>query len=81
MCDGVLGFLGSVIASCGVCLQNSYQSSIQMVLYESLYGRWCRCLVGWFEPGEARLRGTDLVQDALEKVIFIQDRLRTAQSR
>lgn len=37
--------------------------------------------MGWFEPGEARLRGTDLVQDALEKVIFIQDRLRTAQSR
>ncbi|XP_070029200.1 uncharacterized protein [Nicotiana sylvestris] len=33
------------------------------------------------EPEEARLLGTDLVQDALKKVKTIQDRLRTAQSR
>ena len=60
---------------------NSYQSSIQMAPYEALYGRRCRSPVGWFEPGEARLLGTDLVQDALDKVKIIQDRLRTAQSR
>ncbi|XP_070036575.1 uncharacterized protein [Nicotiana tomentosiformis] len=36
---------------------------------------------GWFEPGEARLLGTDLVQDTLEKVKLIQERLHTAQSR
>ena len=60
---------------------NSYQSSIQMAPYEALYGRRCRSPVGWFEPGEARLLGTDLVQDALEKVKVIQERLRTAQSR
>ena len=52
---------------------NSYQSSIQMAPYEALYGRRCRSPVGWFEPGEARLLGTDLVQDALEKVKLIQD--------
>jgi len=40
---------------------NSYQSSIQMAPYEALYGRQCRSPVGWFEPGEARLFGTDLV--------------------
>ena len=56
---------------------NSYQSSIQMALYEALYGRRCRSPVGWFELGEARLLGTDLVQDALDKVKIIQDRLRT----
>ena len=60
---------------------NSYQSSIQMASYEALYGRRCRSPVGWFEPGEARLLGTDLVQDALDKVKLIQERLRTAQSR
>jgi len=60
---------------------NSYQSSIQMDPYEALYGRWCRSPVGWFEPGEARLLGTDLVQDALEKVKVIQEWLRIAQSR
>ncbi|XP_070002814.1 uncharacterized protein [Nicotiana sylvestris] len=36
---------------------------------------------GLFEPGEARLLGTNLVQDALDKVKLIQDRLRTARSR
>ncbi|XP_070010610.1 uncharacterized protein [Nicotiana sylvestris] len=60
---------------------NSYQSSIQMALYEALYGRQCRSSVSWFKPGEARLLGTNLVQDALQKVKVIQDRLCTAQSR
>jgi len=36
-----------------------------MALYEALYGRWCRSPVGWFESGEFRLLGTNLVQDAL----------------
>ena len=57
---------------------NNYQSSIQMAPYEALYGRQWRSPVGWFEPGEAWLLGTDLVQDALDKVKIIQDRLRTA---
>ncbi|XP_070039921.1 uncharacterized protein [Nicotiana tomentosiformis] len=60
---------------------NSYRSSIRMALYEALYGRRYRSLVGWFEPGEARLLGTNLVQDALDTVKIIQDRLHTIQSR
>ena len=52
-----------------------------MAPYKALYRRWCRSPVGWFEPGEARLLGTDLVQEALGMVRIIQDRLRTAQSR
>lgn len=60
---------------------NSYLSSIQMAPYEALYGRRCRSPVGWFEPGGVRLLGTDLVQDALEKVKIIKERLRTMQSR
>ncbi|XP_070020414.1 uncharacterized protein [Nicotiana sylvestris] len=43
--------------------------------------RQCQSPVGWFEPGEARLLGTDLVQDALDKVRIIQDSLCTAQSK
>ncbi|XP_070002266.1 uncharacterized protein [Nicotiana sylvestris] len=58
-----------------------YQSSIQMAPYEALYGRRCRLPVGWIEPGEARLVGIDLVQDALDKVKIIHEILRTAQSR
>ncbi|XP_070004420.1 uncharacterized protein [Nicotiana sylvestris] len=52
-----------------------------MAPYEALYGRRCRSPIGWFEPGEAKLYGIDLVQDALDKVKLIQNRLRAAQSR
>ncbi|XP_070023185.1 uncharacterized protein [Nicotiana sylvestris] len=52
-----------------------------MASYEALYDRRCRSLVGLFEPGEARLLGTNLVQDALDKVKVIQETLRTAQTR
>ncbi|XP_070034812.1 uncharacterized protein [Nicotiana tomentosiformis] len=59
---------------------NSYQSSIQIAPYEALYERRCHSPIGWFEPGEARLLGTELVRDALDKVKLIQERLRTSQS-
>ncbi|XP_070050572.1 uncharacterized protein [Nicotiana tomentosiformis] len=49
--------------------------------YEAFYERRWFSLVGWFEPGDARLLGTDLVRDVLEKVKLIQERLRTTQSR
>ena len=60
---------------------NSYQSSIQMAPYEALYGRKCRSPIGWFETGETKLIGPDLVQQAIKKVKLIQDRLLAAQSR
>ncbi|XP_070034204.1 uncharacterized protein [Nicotiana tomentosiformis] len=60
---------------------NNYRSSIHMAPYEALYGRRFQSLVGWFEPGEARLFDIDLVQDALERVKLIHDRLHTTQSR
>ncbi|XP_070042516.1 uncharacterized protein [Nicotiana tomentosiformis] len=49
--------------------------------FKALYGWRCRSSIGWFEPGEARLYGTDLVKDALEEVKLIEKRLRTTQSR
>ncbi|MCF7184031.1 hypothetical protein L3H42_11070, partial [Corynebacterium sp. MC-13] len=60
---------------------NSYHSSIKMAPYEALYGRKCRSPIGWFEVGETTLLGPDLVQQAMEKVKVIQERLETAQSR
>ncbi|WMV46633.1 hypothetical protein MTR67_040018 [Solanum verrucosum] len=60
---------------------NSYHSSIQMAPYEALYGRRCRSSIGWFEVGEAGLRGPDLVHQAMKKVKIIQERLKIAQSR
>ena len=36
---------------------NSYHSSIGMTLFEAMYGRRCRSLVGWFEVGESSILG------------------------
>nr|XP_009600624.1 uncharacterized protein LOC104096042 [Nicotiana tomentosiformis] len=54
----------------------SFQASVQMAPYEALYGRKCRSPIGWFEVGEAELLGPNLVQQAMEKVKLIRDRLR-----
>ena len=60
---------------------NSYQASIQMAPYEALYGRPCRSPICWTEVGESSITGPDLIRDTSEKVILIQQRLLTAQSR
>ncbi|WMV38355.1 hypothetical protein MTR67_031740 [Solanum verrucosum] len=51
-----------------------------MAPYEALYGRRCRYPIGWFEVGEAGLRGPDLVHQGMETVKVIQERLKTVQS-
>ncbi|XP_070034523.1 uncharacterized protein [Nicotiana tomentosiformis] len=60
---------------------NSYQESIQMALFEALYGRRCRFPIGWFKVGEAQLLGPDMVHQAMENVKVIKKRLKMAQSR
>ena len=52
-----------------------------MAPYEALYRRRCIYAVVWFEVGEARLIGLDLVHQAMEKVKVIQKRLKMAQIR
>ncbi|XP_070040408.1 uncharacterized protein [Nicotiana tomentosiformis] len=84
LCACVIDFGGSwdqFLPLAEFAYNNSYQSSIQMALYVALYGKRYRSLVGWFETGEARLLGTNLVQDALDKVKLIQERLRMTQPR
>ena len=44
-----------------VAYNNSYQSSISMAPFETLYGQKCRTLVCWDEVGERRLIGPELV--------------------
>ena len=43
-----------------------------MALFEALYGRRCRSLIGWFMVGKASLIGLDLVFKAKEKVQLIR---------
>ena len=59
---------------------NSYQASIRMVQYETLYGRPYRSPIGWTEVEENSITGPDLIRDTLEKVSFIRQRLLTARS-
>ncbi|XP_055803391.1 uncharacterized protein LOC129872423 [Solanum dulcamara] len=52
-----------------------------MAPYEALYGRKCRSPIGWFDVGETKLIGPDLIQQAVEKVKLVQERLLAAESR
>ncbi|XP_015060243.1 uncharacterized protein LOC107006122 [Solanum pennellii] len=61
--------------------QADYHSSIQMAPYEALYGRKCRSPIGWFDVGETKLIGPDVIQQAVDKVNLIQERLLASQSR
>jgi hypothetical protein len=60
---------------------NSYQASIGMAPYEALYGRKCRSPLYWDELGERRILGPDIVQDTVDKVALIRQRLSAAQDR
>ena len=55
---------------------NSYQSSISMVSYETLYGRRCRTPVCWTELNENKVIGPDIIKDTKEKVQVIRQRLK-----
>ncbi|KAK6164056.1 hypothetical protein DH2020_000920 [Rehmannia glutinosa] len=51
-----------------------------MAPYEALYGRKCRSLLHW-EIDDQWTPKVDLVQEAMEKVKLIKERIRIAQSR
>ena len=60
---------------------NSYQASIQMAPFEALYGRKCRSPICWDDVGEWKLLGPEIVQQTVDKIRVIRERVRTAQSR
>jgi hypothetical protein len=60
---------------------NSYQESIKMAPFESLYGRRCRTPLNWSELGERRFFRPDLVKEMEEKVQRIIHNLKEAQAR
>ena len=60
---------------------NSYQASIQMELYETLYGRPCGSPLCWTEVGESSITGSDMIRDTSKKVSLIRQRILTAQSQ
>lgn len=60
---------------------NIFHASIQMALFEALYGTRYSFPIGWFEVSEAALVGPNSVFKAMQKVQLICERLKTAQSR
>ncbi|WMV10170.1 hypothetical protein MTR67_003555 [Solanum verrucosum] len=51
-----------------------------MTPFKGLLGRGCRLSIRWFEAGNAKSLGVDLVREALENVRVIQTKLLVAQS-
>ncbi|GJS88480.1 putative reverse transcriptase domain-containing protein [Tanacetum coccineum] len=60
---------------------NSYHSSIRCAPFEALYGRKCRLPVLWAKIGESILIGPELVQETIDKVVLIKEKLKAARDR
>ncbi|KAL1549147.1 hypothetical protein AAHA92_17282 [Salvia divinorum] len=60
---------------------NSFQAKINMAPYEALYGRKCRSPLYWDEVGERRILGPDSVEEMIEIVRRIRQRIKEAQDR
>lgn len=43
-----------------------------MAQFKALYGRGCRSPIWWFETGDMKSLGVDLIKDAQDKVRSIQ---------
>jgi hypothetical protein len=60
---------------------NSHQASIEMALYEALYGWQCRTPLFWSQTGESQVFGSELLKDAEKQVQMVHESLKVAQSR
>ncbi|GKD33659.1 putative reverse transcriptase domain-containing protein [Tanacetum coccineum] len=60
---------------------NNYHTSIRCAPFEALYGRKCRSPVLWAKIGEGSLIGPELVQETIDKVVIIKEKLKAARDR
>lgn len=52
-----------------------------MAPFEAMYGRKCRIPIYWFEVGECQLLKLEIIQETLDEIELIRERLRSAQSQ
>ncbi|GJT96951.1 putative reverse transcriptase domain-containing protein [Tanacetum coccineum] len=80
-------YLNRIVARHGIPVtiicdrDGSYHASIKAAPYEALYGRKCRSLVCWAKVGEAQLTGPEMIQEIMEKIVLIKQRIQAAQDR
>jgi hypothetical protein len=60
---------------------NSYQASIEMAPYETLYGRQCRTPLFWSQTGESQIFGAEVLKDSEKHVWMVQENPKIAQSQ
>jgi len=60
---------------------NSYQSTIDMSIYEALYGKKSRMPLCWDKVSERKFVGPELTYMTNEKIKRILERIKIAQSR
>ncbi|CAH9114854.1 unnamed protein product [Cuscuta epithymum] len=60
---------------------NSYHASIGMAPYEALYGQKCRSPLCWGDMVDQVVLGPQYLQDTIEKIKVIQERMKAAQDR
>nr|GEZ59033.1 reverse transcriptase domain-containing protein [Tanacetum cinerariifolium] len=61
--------------------KNSYHSSIKCAPFEALYGRKCRTPIAWTKLGEGKLLGPKIIQETIDKIVQIKERLKVARDR
>nr|GFA47206.1 putative reverse transcriptase domain-containing protein [Tanacetum cinerariifolium] len=60
---------------------NSYHASIKAAPFEALYGRKCHSPICWIEVGETQILGPELIQETIEKIVQIKQRMQAAHDR
>ncbi|GKD79072.1 putative reverse transcriptase domain-containing protein, partial [Tanacetum coccineum] len=58
---------------------NSYHASIKAAPFEALYGPKCRLPMCWDQVRQVQLTGLEIVQETIEKIIQIKQRMQVAR--
>jgi transposase InsO family protein len=57
---------------------NSYQASLKMAPFKTLYGRKCRTSLYWNQMGESQVFGQEILQEAEKQVRIVRENLKIA---